>query len=223
MKCLDIFKCRALMVLTVILKTMSLLLLLSLGYESNVRAAPLNVLLKKCESYFRAALQKGNSLLGVQEVGLQDLVNLLASGQMKPGFRSTLKDLALLDYNAELKAALGRDSLVGEYDHHYWEVLPVKKQTAGALSYRDVVLKPAVVHSQKEKIKALLQSDDSSKRYAAHNLVPALPKEYMVALEKELKRFNPSNKAELVVFITPRIINQEEAGLVNRDAEGLGI
>jgi len=36
--------------------------------------------------------------------------------------------------------------------------------------------------------------------------------------------YNPtSNKAELVVFITPRIINQEEAGLVNRDAEGLGI
>ncbi len=36
--------------------------------------------------------------------------------------------------------------------------------------------------------------------------------------------YNPtSNKAELVVFITPRIINQEEAGLVNRDMEGLGI
>jgi type IV pilus assembly protein PilQ len=36
--------------------------------------------------------------------------------------------------------------------------------------------------------------------------------------------YNPrSEKAELVVFITPRIINQEEAGLVNRDAEGLGI
>jgi type IV pilus assembly protein PilQ len=36
--------------------------------------------------------------------------------------------------------------------------------------------------------------------------------------------YNPaSNKAELVVFITPRIINQEEAGLVNREADGLGI
>lgn len=36
--------------------------------------------------------------------------------------------------------------------------------------------------------------------------------------------YNPSsNKAELVVFLTPRIINQEEAGLVNREAGGLGI
>jgi type IV pilus assembly protein PilQ len=36
--------------------------------------------------------------------------------------------------------------------------------------------------------------------------------------------YNPSsNKAELVVFLTPRIINQEEAGLVNREDTGLGI
>jgi len=36
--------------------------------------------------------------------------------------------------------------------------------------------------------------------------------------------YNPnSSKNELVVFITPRVINQEEAGLVNRDSEGLGI
>jgi hypothetical protein len=27
----------------------------------------------------------------------------------------------------------------------------------------------------------------------------------------------------LVVFITPRVINQEEAGLVNRETEDLGI
>lgn len=36
--------------------------------------------------------------------------------------------------------------------------------------------------------------------------------------------YNPnSTKSELIVFITPRVINQEEAGLVNRDTEGLGI
>jgi type IV pilus assembly protein PilQ len=36
--------------------------------------------------------------------------------------------------------------------------------------------------------------------------------------------YNPNNsKSELVVFITPRVINQEEAGLVNRQSEGLGI
>lgn len=36
--------------------------------------------------------------------------------------------------------------------------------------------------------------------------------------------YNPnSSKSELVVFITPRIINQEEAGLVNRESDGLGI
>ena len=36
--------------------------------------------------------------------------------------------------------------------------------------------------------------------------------------------YNPNtSKNELVVFITPRVINQEEAGLVNRESEGLGI
>lgn len=36
--------------------------------------------------------------------------------------------------------------------------------------------------------------------------------------------YNPNNsKTELIVFITPRVINQEEAGLVNRESEGLGI
>ncbi len=36
--------------------------------------------------------------------------------------------------------------------------------------------------------------------------------------------YNPaSKKAELVVFLTPRVINQEEAGLVNREGDGLGI
>jgi type IV pilus assembly protein PilQ len=36
--------------------------------------------------------------------------------------------------------------------------------------------------------------------------------------------YNPNTaKTELVVFITPRVINQEEAGLVNRETEDLGI
>lgn len=36
--------------------------------------------------------------------------------------------------------------------------------------------------------------------------------------------YNPvKNRSELVVFITPRIINQEEAGLVNRELDDIGI
>lgn len=36
--------------------------------------------------------------------------------------------------------------------------------------------------------------------------------------------YNPTrNRSEMIVFITPRVINQEEAGLVNREMEGIGI
>lgn len=36
--------------------------------------------------------------------------------------------------------------------------------------------------------------------------------------------YNPNRtRSEMIVFITPRIINQEEAGLVNREMEGINI
>jgi type IV pilus assembly protein PilQ len=36
--------------------------------------------------------------------------------------------------------------------------------------------------------------------------------------------YNPNrNRSEMIVFLTPRIINQEEAGLVNREMDGIGI
>lgn len=36
--------------------------------------------------------------------------------------------------------------------------------------------------------------------------------------------YNPkTNRSEMIVFLTPRVINQDEAGLVNREMEGVGI